>query len=522
MNAFVPWKPQLGLDDKTEFRPVQQTTSGNTGSPKERRDPEPFIPWKPEPKDGQQWKPVGVSESSRDKRDNVQPRIITLPLKKLEKKEDALNPLERQKEEVKRIERHYKIRGRTPPPPSNASNKKRQIGIGNDPTEEIPTASETYPPAATPTTEKSVAVNQDGFDLTYFIEVRVGSKEEPFKLVIDTGSSDTWVPSSTCETRACGVHEKFDFEQSDTFRNSLQDFGVQYGTGKVAGIVVQDRVEIGDFNFTAEFGLVTLLSNEFANFPIDGILGLGLSTASRMGVPTVMDRMYDDGIIKSKVFGVTLSRNLDDLNDGQISFGGIDAGKYNEPITYSPNVSPSGLWEVSVDKFQVGEFTLDVPRDTTALLDTGTSYMLIPPEYALMIHRRIPGAQSADSTYLIPCDTDIDLHFTIAGVRYSIPAVDYIGEPYRRGMCISRIAPSNIGGPNVWLLGATFLKTFYSVYDLENNQIGLALRKTREEVLELRASKSGSTPDSKKSAAVKANSQFKWLSLAGATAAWLI
>lgn len=59
----------------------------------------------------------------------------------------------------------------------------------------------------------------------------------------------------------------------------------------MAGVVVEDFIKIGDFSFKTEFGMVTNLSNEFSNFPIDGILGLGLSNASRMGVPTVMDRL---------------------------------------------------------------------------------------------------------------------------------------------------------------------------------------------------------------------------------------
>lgn len=170
---------------------------------------------------------------------------------------------------------------------------------------------------------------------------------------------------------------------------------------------------------------------------------------------------------------MTLSRGKDQLNDGQLSFGGIDDFEFNEPITYSPNVSPIGLWEVNIEKVAIDGFNIPIRVETTALLDTGTSYMLLPADVALMIHRRIPGAQAAESTYLIPCDSSIALEFTIAGQTYAIPASDFMGEQYKWGMCISRIAASDIAGPDTWLLGAAFLKSFYQVYDMEANQVGV-------------------------------------------------
>lgn len=127
------------------------------------------------------------------------------------------------------------------------------------------------------------------FNLAYFSEIKFGSKKEPFLLIIDTGSSDTWIPSVNCTTQACKVHKTYGEKSSTTLKLTDRPFSIQYGSGNVAGIVVNDDVSFAGFNLNIEFGLSTLVSNEFAYFPIDGIMGLGFARGSAQRAKTIMD-----------------------------------------------------------------------------------------------------------------------------------------------------------------------------------------------------------------------------------------
>lgn len=79
--------------------------------------------------------------------------------------------------------------------------------------------------------------------------------------------------------------------------------------------------------------------------------------------------------------------------------------------------------------------------------------------------------------YTVECekrDTLPDLTFTLTGYNFTISAYDYILEV--QGSCISSFTGFDIpppAGPLV-ILGDSFLRRYYSVYDLGSNSVGLA------------------------------------------------
>lgn len=329
-----------------------------------------------------------------------------------------------------------------------------------------------------PNTPNSMAVHQDGFDYAYFSEVNFGSENKTFLMVIDTGSSFTWIPSDECPTRACTNHDTYGSADSVTLQRLRPTFRIVYGTGEVSGPVVRDDVSFAGFKINMEFGLSTNVSDEFYYFPLDGVMGLGFSYDQK---PTILDLLKKDGYIADRNFGVALSRISDGFDDGVMHFGGIDRDYFTGNLTYARSISEYGFWEVFIDSLAIGDEVVDT-TDRKAVIDTGTSLLLMPPRDARDVHSRIPDVlvqemEDGSEVFIVPCNTELTLDFEIAGVVYEVPAGDWVGEVTTNSRyCYSNIISREITGPTTWLLGDVFLKNVYSVFDMDNSRIGFAKR----------------------------------------------
>src|SRR5271156_2074278 len=84
---------------------------------------------------------------------------------------------------------------------------------------------------------------------------------------MDTGSSDLWVPSTSCRSSACKDHQSLGPSDSTSLQQSTTQWQIQYGSGAAAGVLVSDMVSIGGLTVTRmPFGVVTQLTSNFAQF----------------------------------------------------------------------------------------------------------------------------------------------------------------------------------------------------------------------------------------------------------------
>jgi len=264
-------------------------------------------------------------------------------------------------------------------------------------------------------------------ETAYFSEVKFGSNSRPFTLVIDTGSSDTWIPADTCRSRACLEHKTYGSKDSKTLVATTRTFGIRYGSGQVEGTIVSDNVSFAGFNMNMSFGIATKVSDDFVYFPIDGIMGLGLQNASTQKVPTIMDSLIANRLINQKLFGIALARHTDAVNDGVVNFGATDPGLFEGELNFMPSVSQHGLWEIKVDDASVDGRGAGI-SGRTAVIDSGTSLILVPPGDALKLHSIVPGAMTNGDVFAVPCNTTSNIEFTFGGVKYKVPPKDYVSE----------------------------------------------------------------------------------------------
>lgn len=99
-------------------------------------------------------------------------------------------------------------------------------------------------------------------DLSYYGVISIGTPPQSFTVIFDTGSSNLWVPSVYCSSQACENHQRYNPQQSSTFKWGDQALSIQYGTGSMTGHLAIDNVEVGGIT----------VSNQVWNQPYRGSL----------------------------------------------------------------------------------------------------------------------------------------------------------------------------------------------------------------------------------------------------------
>jgi hypothetical protein len=143
-----------------------------------------------------------------------------------------------------------------------------------------------------------------------------------------------------------------------------------------------------------------------------------------------------------------------------------------------PNVNTNGLWEGPLDSISIDDQDLGL-QGRTAILDTGTAIMVVPPSDAAAIHAQISGAKSdGQGGFTLPCTTTASIALTFGNQPFAIDPRDIATKPIDpdepNGDCVSGISSGQVGGPEVWLVGDVFLKNAYFSTNVDENTISLA------------------------------------------------
>lgn len=120
-----------------------------------------------------------------------------------------------------------------------------------------------------------------------------------------------------------------------------------------------------------------------------------------------------------------------------------------------------------------------------ALFDTGTSNIVAPTTAdALEVYSNIsPNITLIDpaGAFGLPCD-EIDrlpavIDFTLAGKKFTVPSQELNVGPYpnQTGICQTLInSDVNDLSGGIWIIGASLLKYYYTVWDITNASTGVS------------------------------------------------
>eukprot|EP00804_Cyclotella_cryptica_P001465 CCRYP_003702-RA/>CCRYP_003702-RA protein AED:0.06 eAED:0.06 QI:100/1/1/1/0.66/0.25/4/977/248 len=152
----------------------------------------------------------------------------------------------------------------------------------------------------------------------YYGEVSIGTPEQTFLVVFDTGSADFWVPDATCLTNSpnCVKKTAYDSSKSSTFAEvpsgGKTDFSIMYGSGPVQGKYSTDTVRVANDYIVERQTFAQVESTEglgdvYSVALFDGILGLAFPILSQdPGVSTVLENLVDQKKVDEPMFGFFL------------------------------------------------------------------------------------------------------------------------------------------------------------------------------------------------------------------------
>ncbi|KAI1431718.1 acid protease [Xylaria sp. CBS 124048] len=307
-----------------------------------------------------------------------------------------------------------------------------------------------------------------GSDYQWYSNISVGTPPQNLTVLWNTGFSDLVIPRNNCTT--CGAsHSTFDPSSStsyseaqygDVFLSFLRsENSTPLATPELAHCnLVYDVVSIGDL---AQANQALMLCDSYtpslAAMPIDGIIGLAPYDRSSTGDRGFFWNLWETHQLKYPVFSLYLPAREE--HGAEITLGDVDVTKYVGPITTlaldPEHYEEWGTWVHHFTAIHINGERLPRALSNASNKDTLPSF---------------PGAAALLDTSA-PFIQNVYINVTLPQAAFNLG--EYPGQP---GVCQAVFvhdAYADNFGP-YWVLGSPLLKTYYTVWDGLNLEVGWA------------------------------------------------
>lgn len=231
----------------------------------------------------------------------------------------------------------------------------------------------------------------------------------------DTGSSNLWIYSSTCDAIACWYHSTYNSQKSSTYVADGEAFDISYGSGSITGYVSRDTAQLGDA-ISTDFGFGEVVGVKGAAFyasDMSGILGLGYGSISVDNLPTFLDTSD----LTDKSFAFYLHNNPE---SSFMTLPGYEESAMNGEMQYH-NVVEEKYWSLNFTSMQkAGADKIDMSR-YNAVIDSGTSIIVGPTKLVDELLGDIKVHRMCKDIETLP-----DITFTIDNIDYVLTWKDYV------------------------------------------------------------------------------------------------
>ncbi|KAJ8130927.1 hypothetical protein O1611_g2699 [Lasiodiplodia mahajangana] len=333
-----------------------------------------------------------------------------------------------------------------------------------------------------------------GAGTVYMLDLDIGTPQQRISLILDTGSFTTLVDpdcARAADTDACEKYGFYNTTTSSTSQALNVYFAAQFGTGYMEGSWYNDTVYIGQDRLPLPHSRVGV--NSWSTYLWAGIIGVSYGMGWNTPYPTLLDLLIQLGYIEVPIFSLDVGTlAADSLNQpGHIVFGGVNRWKYRgylEPIEIWPNPSDQkelyqqvGYW-INLTSFgytQPGQPEVTLTSGEFArsmLIDTGSTFTYLDADLVSAVAKAFNAWIDEKGVYYVNCalrsqDGYVNFGFNQGNVVIRVSYADFIVD--FDTYCALGVQPADIGVAT-WVLGNSFIRAAYIVFDQTNDAIWLA------------------------------------------------
>ncbi|OGE54264.1 hypothetical protein PENARI_c006G05815 [Penicillium arizonense] len=378
---------------------------------------------------------------------------------------------------------------------------------------------------ATALSSTTIPLVSTEFGAVFDAPVKIGN--QTFQLLVDTGSSDTYVMKFgyTCINatdnleipRGDCLYSNKTYHKSSTYKRiPNQIFGIQYGAGLASGIMALEDVSIGDVTTKCQKIAIADHSNPMGDEVSSGLLGLAYPSITsahpanktdnttfwfnRLPYNPLVNTMHQQGLIEP-YFSLALSRspqNKSTAFGGYLTLGGLPPVNHSPefavvpaeitetlPLNYTSGKRVRSYWTTTIREVTFGLSLNNLTTNLTsfqAFVDSGNYLTYLPSAVVDPINALFDPSATYNpeyEAYIVDCAAKApEFGLKIGNQTFFHNGSDLIFQT-SAGVCMSSLVSSesvSIGDVTLNILGVSFLKNVVAVFDFGRNEMRFAKR----------------------------------------------
>ena len=313
-------------------------------------------------------------------------------------------------------------------------------------------------------------------NLVFLANIKIGSNEQNFNLVLDTGSVYLWVAKEG-SSDLYDINNHYNPSDSSTSYKTNKKFEFYYGDKTysiIDGYYYEDNINfINDFTFKMKFGVA---DNTFFNVKdADGVIGLAhyYKDESYSFIHMLNESKITDSI--------SFSFKFDIASDTKSITGKLIIGKHNDFESNNTVTCPlltlkgdlNSLWSCEISGFGLNNSYNEIKSTKSFnnfIFDSGTNIMVLPLDYLNDIENDLDKInctkqKEENGRFSLQCLSNSlpNLKLNISGNIFIIPKQLIFNKDFSSRFYFSKT--------DYYIIGSAFFITFHTLFDKENEKL---------------------------------------------------
>ena len=319
----------------------------------------------------------------------------------------------------------------------------------------------------------------------FVYQIKIGSDEQIFNVILDTGSSILWIPGIGSDDKEIQITHHYNPNTSLTSKKTNSGYKIRYGSGYSLGSYYIDQIKLFNsaninFSFYMNFGVAN--KTKF-NIPgADGVIGMGRESALLNYSPLYC--LKNCNYIENEGFSIKYNN---ELKNAILYFGDEHDDFKNNSIGFCPLISKTikekSFWSCEFFGFGIinNIINVSINFNMSAIFDTGTNAIVLPRYILYFLKEQLIKIDcfinnlSLEISYIICYNKSAlpNIFFEIGDFYLTISSKSFIyNEKILNNNTIIYILNVYFEeGKEMGIIGLPFFYEFHTRFDLDKNMM---------------------------------------------------